>query len=68
MDSDIPLIYTSKGNLPVDGLDYKTSWEIVPGEFIKFVEVYRLGDEIVKENAHVYSLRGLFSEAQAAQL
>ena len=65
---DTPLIWTTKGNVPVDSLQYETAWEVVPGEFIKFVETYREGDEVVKQNAHIYSLKSLFSEAQAQSL
>lgn len=62
--TDIPLIYTSKGNLPVDSLIYETRWEDAP-DFIKFTEVYMLGDEVVKESAHIYSKRGLMTDAVA---
>lgn len=62
-----PLIYTSRGNLPVSSLDYETRWEDMP-DYIKFVEVYRLDDEVVRESAHVYSKRGLLAEPAAAKL
>lgn len=62
-----PLIYTSRGNLPVSSLDYETRWEDTP-DYIKFVEVYRLDDEVVRESAHVYSKRGLLAEPAAAKL
>lgn len=62
-----PLIYTSRGNLPVSSLDYETRWEDTP-DYIKFVEVYRLDGEVVRESAHVYSKRGLFCESIAEQL
>ena len=51
---DEPLIYTSHGNLPASSLTYETAWEDRP-EYTKFVERYKLGDEVVKESAHVYS-------------
>ena len=62
-----PLIYTSRGNLPISSLDYETRWEDMP-DYIKFVEVYRLDDEVVRESAHVYSKRGLLAEPAAAKL
>jgi hypothetical protein len=65
---DVPLIWTTKGNVPVGSLEYTTAWEIAPGEFIKFVETYKQGDEVVKQNAHIYSLKSMFSEAQAQSL
>lgn len=59
-----PLIYTSLGNLPVASLDYGTRWEDMP-DYIKFVEIYTLDGEVVRESAHVYSKRGLLSEPVA---
>jgi hypothetical protein len=55
---DEPLIFTSKGNLPIASLTYETEWE-VNDNFIKFVERYRLDGEVVKEGAHVYDRRGV---------
>jgi hypothetical protein len=55
---DEPLIYTSKGNLPVASLKYAHSWEDTP-EQITFVEEYSLDGEIVKRSAHVYLKKGL---------
>lgn len=50
--TETPLIYTSKGNLPIDLLTYKYWW--VDGEEqTEFHEQYLLGSEIVKENAHI---------------
>jgi len=67
MSVDEPLIYTARGNLPIDSLQYETRWEDTP-DYIKFVEVYRLDGEVVRESAHVYSKRGLLAEPAAAQL
>jgi hypothetical protein len=61
------MIHTSHGNLPIDSLQYETRWEDTP-DYIKFVEVYRLDGEVVRESAHVYSKRGLLAEPAAAQL
>lgn len=61
---DTPLIWTSKGNVPVESLTYKTSWENTD-DYVKFVETYYLGDELVKQNAHVLSKRGISSDAVA---
>lgn len=65
MDAE-PLIYTSRGNLPVASLQYVTRWEDAP-DYIKFVEIYTLDGEIVRESAHVYSKRGLFAEPVVQQ-
>ena len=64
----IPLIFTSKGNLPIDSLRLETNWDIQDG-YSKFSERYRdeAGD-IVRESAHVYDRRGVFSEGEAAQI
>lgn len=62
-----PLIWTSKGNLPMSSLKYTTSWQITE-EYVKFVEKYMLGDELVKENAHVLSLQGFGCSAQLQPL
>lgn len=47
-----PLIHTTKGNLPIASLAYSHRWEDTP-EYTKFVETYRLGDEVVRESIHV---------------
>jgi len=60
-----PLIYTARGNLPIDSLQYETRWEDTP-DYIKFVEVYTLDGEVVRESAHVYSKRGLLAEPAAS--
>lgn len=59
-----PLIYTSRGNLPITSLQYATRWEDAP-DYIKFVECYLLDGEIVRESAHVYAKRGLLAEPVA---
>ena len=55
---DIPLIYTSKGNLPEADLRFEPVWEVTD-DYTKFVARYWLGEEIVKESAFVLSKRGL---------
>lgn len=60
--NDEPLIHTTKGNLPVSALTYDTRWEMTD-TYVKFVERYLLGGEVVKESAHVLGLKGLFCEA-----
>jgi hypothetical protein len=62
-----PLIHTSHGNLPVASLQYETRWEDAP-DYIKFVEVYRLDGEVVRESAHVYAKRGLLCEPVVQQI
>lgn len=53
-NNETPLIWTSKGNLPIDDLTYSYEWEDKP-DYIKFTETYKLDDEIVKQSSHIYS-------------
>jgi len=62
--NDEPLIYTTKGNVPASSLTYRTEW-MVNDDFIKFTERYLMGDEVVKESAHVYDRKGVFAMGQA---
>jgi hypothetical protein len=63
-EKDVPLIWTTKGNVPVASLEYYIGWEITE-ESIVFKEQYRLDGEIVKENAHVKLLKGGDAAAEA---
>jgi hypothetical protein len=57
--TDEPLIYTSKGNLPLSSLTYEVKWERTD-TYVKFVEIHRTADgEVVREAAHVLALQGL---------
>lgn len=58
-DQQEPLIYTSRGNIPLSSLQYQYAWEDTP-EYVKFVERYVASDgEVVKESAHVMAKRGM---------
>ncbi len=60
-----PLIFTSKGNVPVASLAYETAWDVNP-DYVKFVERYRdASGEVVKESAHVYVLKPATAMAEA---
>lgn len=61
--SEEPLIWTAKGNLPLASLKYETRWEKTD-TYIKFVETHFLGDEVVREAAHVLMLQPLTSIAE----
>lgn len=63
--TDEPLIYTSKGNLPVSSLKLETSWLDTP-EYVQFVERYLLDGEVVKESAHVLARTGFSMDGQQA--
>ena len=64
---DQPLIWTTKGNLPVADLSYAARWEFSE-ETIKLIETYKLDDEVVKENAHICLLKGMQSDALITNL
>ncbi len=62
-----PLIYTSKGNLPEASLRFEPEWTDTP-DYTKITLRYYLGDEIVKESAHVYGKRPMVAEGIAQKL
>lgn len=62
MNDDIPLIYTSKGNVPVASLRYETSWSDDANN-TTFTETYFLDDEVVKHSVHVMTKKGLLAES-----
>jgi hypothetical protein len=62
-NNEVPLIYTSKGNLPISDLTYQHQW-LEDDNAITLVEEYRLGDEIVKRNVHARLKRGLATDVQ----
>jgi hypothetical protein len=65
--TDEPLIYTSKGNLPIASLDYTTTAEVVNMNVV-LAEEWRLEGEIVKRAVHVVPLEGLNIGAEQAQI
>lgn len=63
METDTPLIYTSKGNMPVSDLQYRHYWfedELA----ITFKEEYLLDGEVVRSNAHCRLKKGLDSAVE----
>lgn len=60
-----PLIYTTKGNLPVSDLRHDVEWRVLPDQ-IQFIERYWLGDEVVKESSHIKILTGVAMTGDAA--
>lgn len=64
---DEPLIYTSKGNLPVASLRLETAWQDTP-EYVTFRETYYLGDEVVKQSVHVLKRHGAAAQGEQAKL
>jgi hypothetical protein len=62
VESQVPLIWTSRGNLPEADLRLEVVWT-VEDEYIKVVKRHYRGEEIVKEGADVLSLRGITGES-----
>jgi hypothetical protein len=62
-----PMIYTTQGNLPISSLIYATRWEVTD-DYTKLVETYSLGEEVVRESAHVLTKRGMSAEPIAQSL
>lgn len=60
-----PLIWTTKGNVPVAHLQQQVEWRVDPDKII-FVERYYLGEELVKESSHVKLLEGVSAEGAAS--
>ena len=56
--ADVPLIHTTKGNLPVASLEHYTEWRDSTEQVI-FVEGYLLDGEIVKQSTHVLIRQGV---------
>lgn len=53
-----PLIYTSRGNVPVSSLEHYIKWDVT-AEFVKFTELYKCKrtGEVVREDCHVRALK-----------
>jgi len=56
---EVPLIYTKRGNLPIDSLEYSTEWQFDDNS-ITFVEIHKAKDgEVVRRAVHVHVLKPL---------
>lgn len=64
---ETPLIYTTKGNIPIADLEYSHKWENLD-TCIKFSETYTLNGEVVKQSAHVLMKTGLSVGAELEQM
>jgi hypothetical protein len=53
-----PLIYTTKGNLPISSLQYRHEWQ-EDGAAITLIEEHLLDGEVVKRAVHVRLKQGL---------
>ncbi len=57
-DTSEALVWTSKGNLKIDDLEYFHFWEDTE-DYTKFVDGYKLDGEVIKQSAHVMLKKGL---------
>ena len=62
--NDIPLIATSKGNIPVEALEHRTEWTVTE-RYTQFKEYFYLKGELVKESSHVWMKQGYTAGAIA---
>lgn len=60
----VPLVFTTKGNLPLADLEHFTEWRVTP-EQILFTEGYKLNGEVVKQSNHIYIPSGVSAPAAA---
>ena len=60
-----PLIYTTKGNLPIASLAYHVEWSENADE-VTMAEVYEYENEIVRRSVHVHKKHGIEAGAQQA--
>ncbi len=60
-----PLIFTTKGNIPLDSVTQVVEWRVSPDQII-FIEKYFLGEELVKESTHVKILTGVTMTGEAS--
>jgi len=67
IEDQVPLIWTTKGNLPIDSLQYSTEWEETETS-IRFSEIHRLDGEIVKQSQHVLLKQGVSSLMEQEKL
>lgn len=59
-----PLIFTTKGNIPIADLQQEVEWRFPPDQIV-FIERYLLDGEVVKESTHVKILTGLVISGEA---
>jgi len=55
--TDEPMIYTSKGNLPIASLRPAVQWTVNENEIILASELWQ-GEECVRREVHVKKLKG----------
>lgn len=53
-----PLIYTINGNMPIEDLEYSTTWEDNES-YTKLIETYKYDGEVVRESVHILTRQNL---------
>lgn len=53
-----PLIYTINGNVPIEDLEYSTTWEDNES-YTKLIETYKYDGEVVRESVHILTRQNL---------
>ena len=64
---EVPLIYTTLGNIPVSTLEHYVRWEN-NDDYVKFVEIYMHQGVVVKESAHVMAKKAPAMAAEQAAM
>ena len=62
---DVPLIWTTKGNLPITELEHQVQWQVGTDQIV-FTEAYLLDGEVVKKSSHIKVLTGVSMSGAAA--
>lgn len=68
VESQEPLIWTTRGNLPEASLRLEVQWFVEPGSYVKLVKRHFLGDELVKEGADILSFNSVLGESVIGQV
>lgn len=65
--TDVPLMYTSRGNVPIDTLEMRVFWDITD-KYIKVRECFydKTSGELVRESAHAYDKHGVSATGATA--
>lgn len=66
IEEQVPMIWTSQGNLPLSELEYRVVWEITD-DYIVFVEEHYHAGEQVRRAPHVLARQSLESSLLAEQ-
>lgn len=66
--NETPMIYTSRGNLPIESLEYSTEWEFTENSIV-FKEIHKAADgEIVRKAVHIQLLSPQVTKVETERL